>query len=131
MVLNTVGKQWANIVEQFELSEKAQRGHNTEVARRGVEIDDYSYNRLRVFEIGLALAKEQHRSVRFKFWMKPHTSENMILVDFLLALEDFVTRKPDYHPQMTTALENWISWLNMIDEETRTVRERLLIPAFQ
>ena len=127
MILNPVGKQWANIVKTFEESEKIQRHYNSGCWE---DVDDYNSGRLRVLEVGLALAKKQHRSVRFKFWMKPHTSTNMILTDFLLALKEFVQAEEYSHrSEMTMALDAWMGWLNMVDPETRSVRDRIRVPA--
>lgn len=115
MGLNTVGKQWAYIVREFGGMVKAQKKLMTEKNPHGFEVDEYEDGWLRALELGLTQAKGCHRTTRLSFWRKPATTEEMLLVGFLLRLRDQVEESQpadtSYRSGMMDALDYWVGYV--------------------
>jgi hypothetical protein len=111
MGFNTVGKQWAFIVREFEGAVKAQKELMTEKNPTGFQFDEYEDGWLRALELGLTQAKGCRRAMKLHFWRKPVTRKETLLVGFLLRLRMQVAEEQladtSYRSGMMDACQSW------------------------
>lgn len=115
MGLNTVGKQWAYIAKELEGVVKAQKKLMAEKNPTGFHVDEYEDGWLRALEIGFAQAKGCRRAMMFRFWCRPVTTKEMLLVGFLLRLRVQVgednAADTSYRSGMMDAIDHWVDAL--------------------